>query len=192
MPATSQVSFCPAESPGFCSCRRRGKWPLEDKQRSLCSCLYGEVVLVSRAVSCCGPVQCISPQGWVLGYYFSTLWNPAHPASSSLPPPSHCCRREGLSVGVGVARVGVMTLHHRSSHPHPGVAASQPPLTTWSRTQVLNTDVVMGLAVMGWSGRGISGEEYAPGSTCPPGQGGAFQSGCWQEADTGCGQVLIC
>ena len=26
----------------------------------------------------------------------------------------------------------------------------------------------------------------------PPGQGGAFQSGCWQEADTGCGQVLIC
>lgn len=95
---------------------------------------------------------------------------------------------------VGVARVGVMTLrlHHGSSHLYPGVAVSQPPLTLRSRTQVLNIDVVMGLAVMGWTGRGISGGEDVPGSTCLPSQGGAFQSGCWQEADTGCGQVLIC
>ena len=124
------------------------------------------------------------------------LLHPLEPGSSSLllftTPPSHCCQREGLSVRVGVARVGVITLHHGSSQSLPGVAASQPPLTTRSRTQVLNTDVVMGLAVLGWTGRGISGGEYVPGSTCPPGQGGAFQSGRWQEADTGCGQVLIC
>ena len=104
MPDTSQVSFCPAESPGFCSCRRRGKWPLEDKQQSLGSCLYGEDVLVSRAVSCCGPVQCISPQEWVLGYYFSTLWNPAHPASSSLPPPQPLLPERGPECACGCGK----------------------------------------------------------------------------------------
>ena len=50
MPATPQVSFCPAESPGFCSCRR-GKWPLGDKPQPLCSGLSGADVLVSSCVT---------------------------------------------------------------------------------------------------------------------------------------------
>lgn len=49
MPATPQVSFCPAESPGFCSCRR-GKW-LGDKPQPLCSGLNGADVLVSSCVT---------------------------------------------------------------------------------------------------------------------------------------------
>ena len=62
------------------------------------------------------------------------LLHPLEPSSPSLllftPTEPLLPERGPECVCVGVARVGVMTLHHRSSHPHPGVAASQPPLTT--------------------------------------------------------------